>query len=543
MPGQIIQPTGFNNEAAMPAVDSGLVTLYDKLVAELEQLLQHFVSSNQPGLLCSTMHTILETVMTARTSVPRDIVNSLALIQRVLEALSELVLSIENTVVDMVLITRARDLYLVILKALADTRALGPNWTTKQITRLVLERILGNSAQTSPLPDDLFDILMRSGLINLPLVDHNVAQLIDSAQSPVALTFALQFVKIYGAAGLHETEIQSILTALIKLTKTAGASSHLGLEIQQTLEIFRSPVGPSEGSNPVFIQPAQASRPNDFDQSDPPEFQDKTKRLLHEWISMFHSTNNLGKIFQVYVQSMNHQGILKTDDSITRFFRLSTELCVDFCYKVLNANPAQNQQDIVDTRNKCFQTLDAFAHLIVMLVKHSGTNTAVASESTAKLNLLNKVLNIIAGVAIHDQESRNENFQHLPYYRIFIVLFMELTLGPNYLALPMNAIQLGFNQHDPLYESIQFQVLSAFCQTLRVLRPNKAPSFAYAWLDFISHRTFMEKCLNAGALSSGGASKGWPLYAQLLIEIIKFLAPFLRTVELSTAIDLLYKVC
>ena len=36
--------------------------------------------------------------------------------------------------------------------------------------------------------------------------------------------------------------------------------------------------------------------------------------------------------FVVFVQLMNQHGILKTDDLITRFFRMATQMCVDLCY-------------------------------------------------------------------------------------------------------------------------------------------------------------------------------------------------------------------
>lgn len=227
-------------------------------------------------------------------------------------------------------------------------------------------------------------------------------------------------------------------------------------------------------------------------------------------------------------------------------------MCVELCYRILNQPGSSG--NLIEVRSKCFHTLDAFTHLIVMLVKHSGSSnaaTGAASETTAKLNLLNKVLGIIAGVALQDQDLRQAEFQHLPYYRIFVLLFMELVLGPTNLGLPGSVLfqhgQLGMGinpaQLDPLIESIQHQVLTAFCNTLHVLRPSKAPSFAFAWLDFISHRTFMEKCLFTGSVNSGTPTKGWPMYAQLLVDLIKFEAPFLRNVELLPSIDLLYKVC
>jgi CCR4-NOT transcription complex subunit 1 len=37
--------------------------------------------------------------------------------------------------------------------------------------------------------------------------------------------------------------------------------------------------------------------------------------------------------FTVFVQQMNMHGLLKTDDLITRFFRMSTQMCVDLCYR------------------------------------------------------------------------------------------------------------------------------------------------------------------------------------------------------------------
>ena len=80
---------------------------------------------------------------------------------------------------------------------------------------------------------------------------------------------------------------------------------------------------------------------------------------------------------------MHEQGILKTDDLITRYFRLCTEMCVDLCYRALmEQGPSPSL-----IRNKCFHTLDAFVRLIALLVKHSGDGT----NTITKINLLNKV--------------------------------------------------------------------------------------------------------------------------------------------------------
>lgn len=80
---------------------------------------------------------------------------------------------------------------------------------------------------------------------------------------------------------------------------------------------------------------------------------------------------------------MNQQEILKTDDLITRFFRLCTEMCVDLCYRAL----AEQTHSPALVRAKCFHTLDAFVRLIALLIKHSGDTT----NTVTKINLLNKV--------------------------------------------------------------------------------------------------------------------------------------------------------
>lgn len=80
---------------------------------------------------------------------------------------------------------------------------------------------------------------------------------------------------------------------------------------------------------------------------------------------------------------MHQQGILKTDDLITRFFRICIELCVDLCYRA----QAEQAHNPTITRAKCFHTLDAFVRLIALLVKHSGD----VNNPVTKINLLNKV--------------------------------------------------------------------------------------------------------------------------------------------------------
>lgn len=147
------------------------------------------------------------------------------------------------------------------------------------------------------------------------------------------------------------------------------------------------------------------------------------------------SDRSLFLIFCLF--QMNLQGILKTDELITRFFRLSTEMCVDLCYRVLMDQPLKTPSMV---RAKCFHTLDAYVRLIALLVKHSGD----ANNTITKINLLNKVLGIVTGVLLQDQELRGLEFQQLPYHRIFIMLFLELSAPESVLEAISSQILTAF---------------------------------------------------------------------------------------------------
>ena len=65
---------------------------------------------------------------------------------------------------------------------------------------------------------------------------------------------------------------------------------------------------------------------------DPPGLLEKTEYLLVEWVNAYHF-RDAGKesrqAFVIFVQLSNPHGILKTDDLITRFFRMSTQVSAD----------------------------------------------------------------------------------------------------------------------------------------------------------------------------------------------------------------------
>mmetsp|Transcript_114482 Transcript_114482/g.262649 ORF Transcript_114482/g.262649 Transcript_114482/m.262649 type:complete len:441 (-) Transcript_114482:59-1381(-) len=154
--------------------------------------------------------------------------------------------------------------------------------------------------------------------------------------------------------------------------------------------------------------------------------------------------------------------------------------------------------------------VDAYARLVVLLMKF-------AEPHTTKVAALTQALHVISRTLLRSADEKKERFNQRPFYRLLLNLLIAVTTP------------------DPQVEPIQFQLLAAFCTTFMTLSPKRVPSFAFAWLELISHRVFMPKLLNSTN------HKGWLMFQRLLLQLLHFLEPSLRRVQLSEPIQVLYK--
>ena len=334
-------------------------------------------------------------------------------------------------------LARYRDANLLFLRAVSDTLAFGPTWTSHRATQALIE-----AREDIKYNLDAFNVIVQSGLINLVEYDKHLAASMAGGEAPMAVNFAMNVCKIYliddrSSAHVFESDLFGTIEVLQKIATQSprppeGIASLMEMikMSSERLEQNLAMAGPTAQLH-SGIQQAR-----EFE--DPPGLLEKTEFLLREWVNAYHS-RDAGKdsrqAFVVFVQLMNQHGILKTDDLITRFFRMATQMCVDLCYRALGE---QNTSSPTLVRAKCFHTLDAYVRLITLLVKHSGET----ANTVTKVNLLNKVLGIVAGVLLIDHEVRKTDFQQVPYHRIFIMLFLEL------------------NSPDQILENINFQVRS-----------------------------------------------------------------------------------
>lgn len=505
------QPTGF---LAQPMKQQAWATddvaqIYDKCMADLEQHLHAIPPALAMNPLAQALRSLLEAVAVARNS--RDGIAALGLLQKAVEGLLD-----ATTGADADLLLRYRECHLLVLKALQDGRAYGPQWCNKQITRCLIE-----CRDEYKYNVEAIELLIRNHLVNMQQYDLHLAQSMENGLHYMAVAFAMQLVKLLlvderSVSHVTEADLFHTIETLMRICAHSRANAPEGLP--QLMDVVRSNyeamIDRAHGG-PNFMMHSGISQASEYD--DPPGLREKAEYLLREWVNLYHSAaagRDSTKAFSAFVGQMHQQGILKTDDLITRFFRLCTEMCVEISYRAQaeqQHNPAASAAII---RAKCYHNLDAFVRLIALLVKHSGE----ATNTVTKINLLNKVLGIVVGVLIQDHDVRQTEFQQLPYHRIFIMLLLEL------------------NAPEHVLETINFQTLTAFCNTFHILRPTKAPGFVYAWLELISHRIFI-----ARMLAHTPQQKGWPMYAQLLIDLFKYLAPFLRNVELNKPMQILYK--
>uniref|UniRef100_A0A1B6IPJ6 CCR4-NOT transcription complex subunit 1 n=1 Tax=Homalodisca liturata TaxID=320908 RepID=A0A1B6IPJ6_9HEMI len=495
-----------------------LGVLCEKLVAEVEHLMQAIMSSGQAvGVLgpnnsniVTNLHALIEYLMLARRT--RDPLPTVSLIQKVVEGLLDPgALPSEPD-----LAIRYRELLLRMLKCLQDTRLFGVKFVNNHVARCMTE-----CREEYRYNLEGVDLLIRSQLVNIQQYDQQLSILMENGINYIAIAFAMQLVQHYlvddrNNSPVTDNDLGNTIETLIRILSQsrqppeglANLIEMLRASHDQNMLADRTPAGPTAHIHSGILQ----VRARDYD--DPPGLMEKTDFLLREWVSIYNTTSGSkdpSKAFSMFVHQMNCHGILKTDDYITRFFRLSTQMVVELCYRMIPEMATTNSTSV---RNKVFHTIDAYVKLIALLVKHSGDTTNTAT----KINLLNKVLGIVAGVLLQDHDSHQMEFQQLPYHRIFIMLFLEL------------------NAPEPILDTINYQILTAFCHTLHILRPAKSPGFSYAWLELVSHRVFLGRLLVVTP-----QQKGWSMYAQLLVDLFKYLAPFLRNAELAKPVTLLYK--
>ena len=320
--------------AGGPSVNASddCVAILDEAHSKLQPFIEQ-CTSLPPAPHMQSLNQLLEALHIARTS--KEVSSVIVLIGKAVESLLEGLTPGIQTEPEM--LARFRDANILVLRAIADQRAYGPNWTGRQVTLALVD-----SREEVKWNIDAVDALIRSSLINLFEYDKYLAAAMETGRDPGVINFAMMLVKIYliddrSNANIIESDLFGTTEVLSKIANHSRSPPeglvHLMDMIKMSSERIEHNLAMSGPTAQLHSGIAQA---REFD--DPHGLLEKTEFLLRDWVNMYHSPSagkDSTKAFTIFVQQMNMHGLLKTDDLITRFFRMSTQMCVDLCYRAL----------------------------------------------------------------------------------------------------------------------------------------------------------------------------------------------------------------
>ncbi|KAK9742789.1 hypothetical protein RND81_03G197500 [Saponaria officinalis] len=401
------------------------------------------------------------------------------------------------------------DAYLVILAAIRDVCKL----VVKEVTTWVIY-----SDEERKFNKDITVGLIRRELLNLAEYSIHITKLLDAGRNKAATEFAVSLLQTLAKEEPKVIpELQNLFEALAKIAARPGSPESL----QQLVETVKNPAATAGGLlNPVTMKDDKnriirdkkvlqsvASRVDynnvEVMETEAYSFQQQVSSLFADWYRISEQPSGNDAPCSKFMLHLHQNGLLRGDDKTERFFRVLLEISVSHFGEVMQKSPQVHTP---------FLAIDIYAKLVYSILKYWPVD-----QGSSKLFLLPKILTVTVRSIQKDADEKKEEFNPRPYFRLFI----------NWL--------LDIGSIDPVHDGVNFQVLSFFANAFHALQPLKVPVFSFAWLELVSHRTFMPKLL------TGNSQKGWPLLHRLLMDLFQFMEPFLRNAELGDLIRFLYK--
>lgn len=362
-------------------------------------------------------------------------------------------------------------------------------------------------------------LLLRVKLLRAQDVDVYFVTYMDSGRNLFWLEIALSFIRQTIAESL--STIYDFSKTFDMVTKLRPTNTILKKQLQSWLNDIKNLTAAQDEQKlaanlaPTAPLPAGINAPANI------SIKEHVTLLLERWLRVWNVVND--QIFSQYLQLMHNYGVLKTEESADKFFRISTEICAEACLKnpvTVTPPVASSGSDASDTPATLnFTVIDALSKLFLLLIRLADKE---ASDMNVRVNLLSRILNAVARTLVDDHEAKkNEKvgFDQRPYYRLFANLSQDL------------GIPEPKNEPNPAI----IPLLNTYTQVYLALQPLSVPGFAYAWIQLISRRSFMPHLL----LAKG--QKGWVYMHRLLVALFTFLQPFLKASQLMEPVNKLYK--
>ncbi|XP_019098237.1 PREDICTED: CCR4-NOT transcription complex subunit 1-like isoform X9 [Camelina sativa] len=382
------------------------------------------------------------------------------------------------------------------------------------------------SEEERKLNKDITIGLIQRELLSLAEYNVHMAKHLDGGRNKSATDFAISLLQsLVTEESSVISELHSLVDALAKLASKSGSPESL----QQLIDIIRNPVTNSAGLSDSATGNEYNDRQKDekvacnttsntdvntsleYVESDPAGFRDRVSTLFESWYQICELPGANETACSQYVFHLHQTGLLKGDDTTESFFRTLLEISVAHCISSedISSGAVQSPQQ---AQSPSFLAIDMYAKLVFSILKYFPEQ-----ESSSKLFLLSEIMAVTVRCIQKDAEDKKTSLNPKPYFRLFINWLLDLC------------------SLDPGTDGANFQVLTAFANTFHALQPLKIPAFSFAWLELVSHRSFMPKLLTVNG------QKGWPYVQRLLVDLLQFLEPFLRNAELGGPVHFLYK--
>lgn len=383
------------------------------------------------------------------------------------------------------------------------------------------------SEEERKLNKDITIGLIQRELLNLAEYNVHMAKHLDGGRNKSATDFAISLLQsLVTEESSVISELHSLVDALAKLSSKSGSPESL----QQLIDIIRNPVTNTSGlsdsasgnenndrhskDEKVVCNTTANTEENtswEYVEADPAGFRNRVSTLFENWYQICEVSGANETACSQYVLHLHQTGLLKGDDTTESFFRILLELSVAHCIssEEISSGAVQSPQQ---AQSPSFLAIDIYAKLVFSVLKYFPEQ-----ESSSKLFLLSEIMAVTVRSIQKDAEDKKTSLNPRPYFRLFINWLLDLC------------------SLDPGTDGANFQVLTAFANAFHALQPLKVPAFSFAWLELVSHRSFMPKMLTVNG------QKGWPYVQRLLVDLLQFLEPFLRNAELGGPVNFLYK--
>ncbi|KAL6766839.1 NOT1 [Auxenochlorella protothecoides x Auxenochlorella symbiontica] len=257
------------------------------------------------------------------------------------------------------------------------------------------------------------------------------------------------------------------------------------------------------------------------DPRDAPAAVEAAMKSLDRWVRVLEEEPR-DDVHAAFVVEARAAGVVTQEGALTgQAARIMAQLAVQHCLRSEVAAAAAAAAGAAGRAALSFVAVDALARLVACLAREHGGGAAS----------LGTVLDVLAAVLLKDADERGAAFNGRPYFRLVVGLVAELGAPEAGGAAPGD----GAGRLDATPSSTALEYLEAVAAFLFAVRPQRAPAFAFSWLQLVGERRFMPRLLSAPGQA------GWGPLLQLILSQLEFLEPLLGAGEQTDAVRQLYR--